>query len=289
MRKISHNCSQQRRTGGGPPVIQTLTDIEEHTAALVGAYSRAVTTRGVAGPSHASRLPAPEVPVEDTPSHAITPLRVSLTTGGEEETTKPEEEEEYLETEEDAPCIPLSVEPAATIVIPTEEVPATSGMQLVMPRHTLVPSQTPQRPDQRLEQRPILDDRVERLARLCEESVAINRAQLQVFVGFTKEFSRVSARQAEAMQQMIHEMRENTASSHALRHPFLAAHGAAPQGSVTTSTSTQADPEEAPPPDSEGDSPCFVLPSNSPSTGDCDTTSPTTAGSLAIAHCTPAS
>uniref|UniRef100_UPI00398E34A4 uncharacterized protein n=1 Tax=Pristiophorus japonicus TaxID=55135 RepID=UPI00398E34A4 len=215
-RKISHNRAQQRCTGGGPAVIQTLTDLEERAAAQVGAHTRAVTTRGVAGPSHAPPLPAPEAQQEDRRSHGPDPLHVTFTTGGEEqETTEPEEEEEYLETEDDAPCIPLSGEPAATMGIPTEEVPEPSGMQLAMPRRTLVLSQTPVRLGQWLEQRPTLDHRVERLARMCEESVAIQREQLQVFVGFTQKFSQVSASQAETTQQIILELRGISASNHA--------------------------------------------------------------------------
>uniref|UniRef100_UPI00398F014F uncharacterized protein n=1 Tax=Pristiophorus japonicus TaxID=55135 RepID=UPI00398F014F len=166
--------------------------------------------------------------------------------------------------EEDAPCIPLSGGPAAPMGIPTEEVPAPSGMQLVTARCTLVPSQTPRRPGQRLEQRPTLDDRVERLARLCEESVAIQREQLQAFAGSTQEFSWVSARQAEVTQQMILELREISASNHAMRHAFLAVHGAAPRAPVTTSTGTQAGEEDAPPPDSEGDPPVSSSPPKPP-------------------------
>uniref|UniRef100_UPI00398F573F uncharacterized protein n=1 Tax=Pristiophorus japonicus TaxID=55135 RepID=UPI00398F573F len=234
--------------------------------------------RGVAGPLHAPPLPAPEAQREDRCSNGPDPLHVSLTMGGEEEeTTEFEEEEEYLETEEDVPCIPLTGEPAATMGIPTEEVPEPSGMQLAMPRRTLVLSQTPWRPGQWLEQRPTLDHRMEHLARLCEESFAIQREQLQVFVGFTS--------QAKATQQMILELHGISASNHAMRHAFLAVHSTAPRAPVTTSTATQVGQENAPPPDSEGDPPVL----SSPPTGDRPSMSPTTVGSLAIAHCTLAS
>uniref|UniRef100_UPI00398F1C90 uncharacterized protein n=1 Tax=Pristiophorus japonicus TaxID=55135 RepID=UPI00398F1C90 len=39
-KKLSKNRAEQRRTGGGPPVIGELTDIEEWALALVGIHNR---------------------------------------------------------------------------------------------------------------------------------------------------------------------------------------------------------------------------------------------------------
>uniref|UniRef100_UPI00398E9065 uncharacterized protein n=1 Tax=Pristiophorus japonicus TaxID=55135 RepID=UPI00398E9065 len=212
-RKLSNNRREQRRTGGGSAQLQQLSEIEECVAALVGADSRLATTRGVAEPTHASRHLAPEAQREALATAPAT-LEVLMTTGGEEEheTTEPEEmeEEDALNTHNIPETSASPVGPAAMSLFLNKEVVGPSGMQLAMPRRSLVLTQTPRRSGQCSQHTPNLANRIEGLTRLCEETVAINRKHLQAFVEFTRDFSCVSARQAEASQQTLMELRAQT-------------------------------------------------------------------------------
>uniref|UniRef100_UPI00398F4709 high affinity immunoglobulin gamma Fc receptor I-like n=1 Tax=Pristiophorus japonicus TaxID=55135 RepID=UPI00398F4709 len=201
-----------------------------------------ITVKGPTTPMRSEAQSEPET----------TTLTVVLTTGGEEEedddeqTTRPEEG-----TEADAYGTPLAhlspVGPAATKSASTDEAVRPRGFQLATPRPTSLFAPTPPRPGQPGQHTPPPADRIEGLTKLCLESVAISRELLQAFGVYTRDMSQASARNSENMQQMIQEMRAQTAAIDALRHAIAAEHSIAPQGAAarTTSASAQASQEEA--------------------------------------------
>uniref|UniRef100_UPI00398F5002 uncharacterized protein n=1 Tax=Pristiophorus japonicus TaxID=55135 RepID=UPI00398F5002 len=249
--KISNNHSEQRCTGGGTAQLQPLSDLEERAAALVGHESRSATTRGLAEPSYASRQPEMLVEV----AHAPAP------TGGEEEqeedeqytTTEPEEaeeEEQFMEGDEPAATLDFSIETRGNRTKRRAAGSAkghysahTDPTEVGSARSALVSH----------------DNRLEGLISWCAEMVAISRELLQGFTQFTRDFSQVSAVQAELLEvarQTLEQMREQTAATNALRHALLAEHGAALLGVMlrrSISLNTQTSTEEPLPPGSEDD------------------------------------
>uniref|UniRef100_UPI00398EA965 uncharacterized protein n=1 Tax=Pristiophorus japonicus TaxID=55135 RepID=UPI00398EA965 len=238
-RRLSINPSKGGRWGDIAQ-LQPLKSIEERALVLVGRESRAITTRGLAESSHASRDPDTLVLVQSDDDELDEPIPEMYVEELEQELDREGEEELELQYEE---VVDVGEGDPAVISIESDEASGPSVVQLVTPRSDISHTPTPQTSGQQGEQSPTSDRQTECLISLCRETVTIGRDLIQGIDGFSTNWSQFSTTwsqfntnftnwssvQTEIVRETLEMICEQTAATNALRHALLAGHSAAPK------------------------------------------------------------
>uniref|UniRef100_UPI00398EC291 uncharacterized protein n=1 Tax=Pristiophorus japonicus TaxID=55135 RepID=UPI00398EC291 len=280
-KKLSRNRAEQRRTGGGLPVIVDLTDIEERALALVGTHSRLATMAAAEPPQPAARpharTPSPEGGGAGTDSPD------SHRSGAEEHRfwylLGPFSTDDNVDFEESASPISLihstPMISSAPVAIPTSTV-AVPGPN-TLPQGTPGVSRTTSTKRkllQRSRSAPRAEDLSGDMVHLSRRSVDIGQQIQQTMGGISLQLASMSATMTEYVPRLAEVLELIARNTGGRGLPVVPECGTAPQGATSPLPMTHesqeedlaSDPEDVPTsgPSSPVSVQAAVLPSSPP-------------------------